>query len=241
MATLQMTDLWRLGSVGLLLAAAGCATSSERIARYIAKHPERPAHVCAALVQNTVVPGMAPEEVRLALGGPNRIDRPGPEPIETWHYFEHSNMDGLEGSSLWAMEIPVATVYFSNEGVVEEAIFHGSTADEPAETTDEPVAAPAPQPPTAKARPLPEPSQAEPPLPPPYAPAPDELGVSGWPRISLQGVSVMGADQSAILNGDVFEPGDNINDVTLFRVFVNGVLLDYRGQRTFLRPGNTTK
>jgi len=238
-----------LGSLALLLTVIGCATPSERIARYIAKHPERPAAICAALQDQSVTAGMNAEEVRLCLGGPNRIDRTGGSgdtlPIETWHYLRDSSTDSaLKGSSLWAMQIPLATIYFSGEGLVSEAAFYDSPeADELATVT---TAAAPPEitreaPVVAARPPARQPSPNPPPLPPSYKPSPDELGVSGWPRVMLGGVSVMAGDQSAILNGEVVEPGETVSGVTLYRVYVNGVLLDYRGQRTFLRPGETTK
>jgi len=249
MRILQVTRPYRLGAFALLLTVAGCATPSERIARYIAKHPERPAAISAALQEQSVTAGMNAEEVRLCLGGPNRIDRTGgtadTPPIETWHYLRDSSTDSaLKGSSLWAMPIPLATIYFSREGLVSEASFYGSpevdelatvtTAAAPPEITSEPPVV-VTRPPASESRPKP------PPLPPSYKPSPDELGVSGWPRVMLGGVSVMADDQSAILNGEVVEPGETVSGVTLHRVYVNGVLLDYRGQRTFIRPGETTK
>ena len=249
MRILRGTWPYRLGGLALLLAMAGCATPPERIARYIAKHPERPADICAALQQQSVTTGMTAEEVRLCLGGPNRIDRIGGAgdipPIETWRYLRDSSTDGsLKGSSLWAMDIPLATVYFSREGLVNEAAFYDSpepealatvtTAAAPPEVTRKAPVNVQALPPAQKPRPKP-PTLTN------YTPSPDELGVSGWPRVMLGGVSAMSGGHGAILNDEIVEPGETIEGVSLFRVFANGVLLDYRGQRTFLRNGETTK
>jgi outer membrane protein assembly factor BamE (lipoprotein component of BamABCDE complex) len=249
MRTLQATQLWRAGGFVLLLMAAGCTTPSNRIARYILKHPERPIAICTALQTQSVVAGMNADEVRLCLGSPKRIDRTADTPpTETWHYLQDSKAGGaLKGSSIWHMDIPLATLYFSSEGLVKKAVFYNSQeADMPTTGGD----APSPRQDVVKGPPRqvhvdkkPVPGKPRPNAPalPHYMPAPTELGVSGWPRVSLGGVSAMGGDHSAILNGEVVEPGETVSDVTLFRVFDNGVLLEYRGQRTFLRPGETTK
>ena len=243
MAKSLMTWLCNAGVLFLLVATIGCATSPERIARYISKHPDRPAGVCAALEDGTVVPGMTPEEVRLCMGPPNRVDHvKKPRPIQTWHYVRDSSIGGLKGSSLWAMEVPLAVVYFSDKGIVRKAILYSEIPEEPAgaerpgKPSDPKVSTP-----IAGTQSSPEPRRPMPPTPLPYKPAPEELGVSGWPSVSLSGVSVMGDDKSAVLNGVVIEPGEAIDGVMLHRVFVNGVLLVYRGQKTFIRPGETTR
>ena len=230
--------------------AAGCATPSERAARYISKHPERPATICTALQTQSVVAGMNADEVRLCLGTPKRIDRTDDTPpVETWHYLQDSRAGSvLKGSSIWDIEIPLATIYFSSEGLVKEAVFYSTDqTDEPPKGGETPspqqdaVTAPPAQEMRADKTPASRKLRPKAPALSHYIPAPTELGVSGWPRISLGGVSAMGGDHSAILNGEVAEPGERVNAVTLLRVFGNGVLLEYRGQRTFLRPGETTK
>jgi len=39
----------------------------------------------------------------------------------------------------------------------------------------------------------------------------------------------------------VLAPGEIIKGVTVTKVFANGVLLEYRGARAFLQPGESTK
>jgi outer membrane protein assembly factor BamE (lipoprotein component of BamABCDE complex) len=138
----QIRWLWGLAGSGLLLMAAGCATPSERAARYISKHPERPAAICTALQTQSVVAGMNADEVRLCLGAPKRIDRTDDTPaVETWHYLQDSRAGGvLKGSSIWEIEIPLATIYFSSDGLVKEAVYYNSVdTDEPPTGSETPA------------------------------------------------------------------------------------------------------
>ncbi|MBT3191436.1 MAG: hypothetical protein HN341_02665 [Verrucomicrobia bacterium] len=225
-------NIARLGLSGLFLLAiaVGCSTPSERIARYIEKNPERPSVICAALERQTVHAGMTQKEVRLSLGAPNRIDRGGTEqkPTETWLYFQPRDKErDKRGSSFWALDVPKATVYFSAAELVKDAVFYSSGGVQPQKR---------------RARRKTKPVQIEPPRAPrDYDPKPEELGVKGLPKLTLGGVSAMGRDRSAILNRELFAPGEVVEGVTVTAVYPNGVLLAYQGKRVFLRTGETTE
>lgn len=222
----------RLGLPGLVLLAmaAGCATSSDRIARYVVKHPERPSAICTALNKRTVCVGMTQKEVRLSLGAPNRVDHAGTAkaPTEIWQYFHDRDKErDARSSSFWALDVPRATIYFSSNELVEEAIFYTSSGPrEPKRNVREelkPVLSEVPQKPRL------------------YSPEREELYTPGWPKLELSGVSVMGKDCSAILNNEVFAPGETVKGIKVTDVYANGALLEYRGVRAFLRIGEATQ
>ena len=227
MKTLQLGRRWQQSSVILLLIAAGCASPSERIARYITKHPERPAPIHASMQRNRVVVDMTPQEVRLSLGDPNRIVYGGTElkPTETWYFYRAAKKSSaLATSSFWSLEVPRATIYFSADERVYEAAFYdvGKTKKPQAKTQRPTVATKAP-------------------LASRYTPTANEIDVKGWPKQTLSGLSAMGNNRSAILNDEVYGPGETVNGMTVNNVFANGVLLEYQGRRAFLRPGESTK
>ncbi len=230
-----------------LILFSGCISPSSRIARYIQKHPERPQAISSALENRTVVSGMTAAEARLCLGPPNSIERSesnSDEKGDTWHYVEASKAsDTLKGSSLWVLDIPKATIYFSPEGIVTEVVYYNDlTSKEPSSAvTKEPVnARPAIRTPATSTRSRKQKKRARPILK-PYVPKPDELGSSGWPKIELSGVSVMGSNSRAILNDNLYEEGESLEGVKLLNIYANGALLEYRGARTFLQTGDATK
>jgi outer membrane protein assembly factor BamE (lipoprotein component of BamABCDE complex) len=240
---------WRLLPLLLLIGfAVGCATQDKRIARYIEHNPERPSRIHSALENTQTLPGMTPKEVRLCLGSPHEIENESKENAsEIWHYIQSDrDKDTNKGSDIWAMDIPQATVYFSAEGLVSEIVFY----DE-----DEKQSAPSP---SIKLTPKPKQPVSTPPLSsqsaqreratrrareklPSYSPKPTELGVKGWPSIELGGILGLGPERSALLNNDVYTPGETVDGVTLTEVFSNGVLLEHQGVRMFLAPGEKTE
>jgi len=227
MQRLHHTQLWLHVSVLLLFIAGGCATSPKRIARYIEKHPERPENIQTSLQQNLVVVGMTPKEVRLSLGTPNRVSQSGTgaNTTETWFFFrQRKKTSSLNTSPFWSFEVPKATIYFSSEELVDKVSFYEVTHTE---TTQQP-----PQTTPQNEKLNPEPLR--------YTPTPAELHVKGWPTITLGGISTMGSNRSAVLNDSVLAPGEIIKGVTVTKVFANGVLLEYRGARAFLHPGEST-
>lgn len=65
--------------------------------------------------------------------------------------------------------------------------------------------------------------------------------VSDWPAIKLGSLARAGGGKSsAILNGKLVLVGDEIEGVTLVEVAANGVTLDLKGQRLFLKIGDET-
>jgi hypothetical protein len=236
---------WQLSAALLITLATGCATRPERIARYIKKHPDRPAAISTALQRNRIEAGMTPKEVRLCLGPPNRIDKAGTkeQSSETWHYFKKRNKEhDRRSSSFWALDIPKATIYFSSDERVTEAAFYDGRKPSPPQKKVQ-SAAPQTAPRAAEAthettRETPRETAREATH---YVPSPDELGVKGFPRLALGGVLAMGSERSAILDSEVFAPGESTKGVTVVDVYANGVLLEYRGSRTFLRTGEMTE
>jgi outer membrane protein assembly factor BamE (lipoprotein component of BamABCDE complex) len=241
-----MLGSWRLASLLLLMGlAAGCATQEKRIARYIENNPGRPSTIHSALVQLQPLPGMTPEEVRLCLGSPHETeDESKQHASEIWHYIKRGGDKYLnKGSDIWAMEIPQASVYFSEKALVDDVVFYDEDDQAPAASSPSSTVT---QPSKAKqarsiASPSTHPARRERAKLTTYTPKRDELGVTGWPSIELGGILGSGFEHSALLNNDVYAPGETIKKVTLIEVFSNGVLLEYQGARLFLAPGKKTE
>lgn len=79
----------------------------------------------------------------------------------------------------------------------------------------------------------------EPPLPPPPPVVPEK---PGWPAIKLLGV-IIGADPdqpaSALLNNQMIEVGESLLEVKLADVESAGAWLEYRGEKRFLKVGQS--
>ena len=240
---------WRLLPLLLLIGfAVGCATQDKRIARYIEHNPERPSRIHSALEKTQTLPGMTPKEVRLCLGSPHEIEHESKSHAsEIWHYIQSArDQPSNKGSDIWAMDIPQATVYFSAEGLVSEIVL--SDEDEKALAPSSAInQTPKAKHPGTGSRLIPRPAQREraklrnrEKLP-SYSPRPTELAVKGWPSIELGGILGLGPERSALLNNDVYTPGETVDGVTLTEVFANGVLLERQGVRMFLAPGEKTE
>jgi len=226
--------LLQMAALPAMLASAGCRSTQQRIERYLGANTNRPEVVQQALRDGVrLVPGMTPQEVRLMLGPPARSEK-GPSQTEAaWHYdLPKRRDDTLQHSDMWKAPVPWQTVVFGPDNTVAEIISY----DE-----EKTVFLPETPPPAAMLKPPPEPrTPATAAAMPSYRAEPDEIHVYGWPAITLQGLSGSGNSRSAAINGTVHEPGDWIGAVLLDAVYANGVVLEYRGQRAFLRPGEST-
>ncbi len=244
MKSCRTPDLYRLASRTLqaallagILGSPGCFSPAHRIERYLVKNPDRPAAVVQALRDgDRIITGMTLQEVRLILGPPARTEAGTAPAAAIWHYDQPERRDDtLQSSDMWTFSVPLQTVVFGPDHTVSEIISYVDL-----KTDDLPEA------PTPTASIQPPPFQPAPPAPataaamPSYRPEPDEINVYGWPSITLQGLTGSGNARSAVISGAVREPGDWIGDIRLDAVYANGVVLEYRGRRAFLRPGEST-
>ena len=221
------------------LACCGCLSSQHRIARYLNANHDRPEAVRVALRDgDRLVTGMTPHEVRLIMGPPARTESGMPPESTIWHYDQPKRREGTQRqSAMWALPVPHLSVFFGADDTVIRIIDFDSR--QPTASTPAPAGEPRPAP-------VRRPAQPQPRLPavtdavPTYRPSPEELNVHGWPAITLQGVSGGGRTRNAVINGGVHEPGERIGPVRLDAIYANGVVLEYRGQRAFLRPGEST-
>jgi len=232
---------WHLtAALAAMLATVGCLSTQQRVERHLTANPDRPEAVRQALLDgDRPVPGMTPQEVRLALGSPARTEKDDSATI--WHYDQPKRRsDALQSSDMWALPVPLRTVFFGPDNTVTDIVNY---ADDP------PAAPPAGSPPP----PVLTPSRSQPAATPPvrtapapavvipsYQPHPDEINVYGWPAITLQGLTGSGRASRAVLNGNIREPGEFIGEVRLDAIYANGIVLEYRGRRAFLRPGEST-
>jgi hypothetical protein len=67
------TKLLLLASSLALLAAAGCSTVDSRIAKNRAAFESWPPGVQSTVIQGRIAPGFTPDQVRVALGEPDRV------------------------------------------------------------------------------------------------------------------------------------------------------------------------
>lgn len=232
----RLQGLLLLATVPAMLAGTGCRSQQQRIEHYLGARTDRPEAVRQALRDGgRLVPGMTQEEVRLILGPPARTETGPAETGAIWYYDQPKRRDDtLQRSDLWELPVPLQTIAFGPGNTVAEIISYDEdkTIDPP-----EPSPASASQPPAP--RPVP-PAPAYAAAMPSYRPEPAEINVYGWPAITLQGLTGSGNARSAAINGRVHEPGDRIGEVRLDAVYANGVVLEYQGQRAFLRPGEST-
>lgn len=223
-------------AIPVMLAAVGCRSPQQRIERYLGDNKDRPEPVQQALREGRrIVPGMTEQEVRLVLGPPARSETHTAGTATTWHYDRPRHHDNtLQTSDMWALPVPLSTVVFGPDNTVAEIISYDR---------DRTANLPEPATPAATIRPLtaqPLPATATAAAMPDYQPGPDEVNVQGWPEITLQGLTGSGNARNAAINGLVREPGDLVGEVRLNAVYANGVILEYRGRRAFLRPGEST-
>ncbi len=230
-------ELFQVVQVGLLagvLGSSGCLSRGHRIDRYLSTNTDRPEAVVQALRDaDRLVPGMTPQEVRLIMGSPARTEA-GNAPVSAiWHYDQASRRDdSSRRSDMWVLPIPSRTVVFGAGNTVTGIIEYDDPVDQPKEAKPEVIAIPKREsvvPPPPPATPIPV-----------YRPNPDELKVHGWPAITLQGMTGSGSGGRAVFNGEIYKPGEFIGGVRLDAIYANGVVLEYRGQRAFLRPGEST-
>lgn len=233
----RLQGLLQIAALPAMLASAGCRSPQQRIERYLGANTNRPEVVRQALRDGgRLVTGMTPQEVRLVLGPPARTEKGRAQTEAAWHYdLPKRRDDTLQHSDMWKAPVPWQTVVFGPDNTVAEIISY----DE-----EKTVFLPETPPPAATLQPPPPPPGPPPPATaaamPSYRAEPDEINVSGWPAITLQGLSGSGNSRSAAINGAVHEPGDWIGEARLDAVYANGVVLEYRGQRAFLRPGEST-
>jgi len=235
----RRTAWQRSAALAAMLATAGCLSTQQQVERYLKTHADRPEAIQQALREGgRLVPGMTPSEVRLVRGTPARTETGPADTGATWHYDQPKRRDDtLQSSDMWALPVPLWTVVFGPGNTVAEIISYDEHKSGNLPEPSPPVALPPPPPP---------PPQPPPPLPataatmPSYRPEPAEINVHGWPPITLQGLTGSGNARRAAINGTVHEPGDRIGEVRLDAIYANGVVLEYRGQRTFLRPGEST-
>ena len=228
----------------------GCATmhdwhSHRRAARYCRKHPERPTDILVAVQSRRVCQGMTPAEVALCLGEPRAVTEAEAADIGvTWHYDEVSaERNGLRGSAMWDLRIPTWRIDFGTSTTVTNIVrYH---ADGRIDDLPRPDAAPASVPPPTPARTA---RTSPPTIPAAPRPRTDPTRVEpinadfrNWPSLTLNGVSAMSGQATAIVNGELVEVGDRIEDVRVLKIGVNGILLDYRGANGFLTPGASTR
>lgn len=231
--------------VGTMVLTTGCFTTSQRINRYTASAKDRPASVIQALHEgNRAVPGMTAREVRLVLGSPSRITTPPPPATLVWHYDRRPMRKRvlLQESALWDLPVPQYSIYFDANRIVLNVIDHATVADAKSET-------PPPVPPTESASINPAESSStrspDQPVPratviPTYDPPAEEINVQNWPDITLQGISASSHAHRAVINGKVYERDEEIlGGVRLLAIYANGVVLEYRQKRAFLRTGES--
>ena len=65
---------------------------------------------------------------------------------------------------------------------------------------------------------------------------------SGWPQVEITGVMMrpVSADCSVVIDGVILFPGDRIAEVQVVEIRPSGVLLEYRGERQFVKVGRAT-
>lgn len=224
--------------IATALGCFGCLSSQHRIARYLNANQDRPEAVRMALRDgDRLVTGMTPQEVRLVMGPPARTESGMPPERTIWHFDQPKRREiAQQQSAMWALPVPHLSVFFGADDTVIRIIDFDSrqpTATNPAGEDSRPATARRPTQPQPR---LPEVTEAVP----TYRPRLEEVNVHGWPAITLQGVSVGGHTRNAVINGSVHESGERIGPVLLDTIYANGVVLEYRGQRTFLRPGEST-
>ncbi len=237
------------------LTLAGCATLHDwqghrRASGYIRKNPDRPADILRALDAGRVCIGMRPPEVILCLGRPHRIAAPGdgadPDAV-TWHYDETSSARGGErGSALWDLRVPTWRIDFGDAGAVTNIVEYASLAT-PSPRDASPSAASADRPAAGAAAVAFSPGDTRPdaapprPRPPANRVIPVRADFAGWPDLRLNGVTATAGQASAVINGELVEPGDTVAGVRIVRIGANGVLLDFSGAAGFLAPGECTR
>lgn len=217
------------------LGSNGCFSTAYRIDRHLSANPDRPATVVQALRDgDRLVPGMTPREVRLIMGAPARTEAGNATTTAVWHYDQSTRRDDtLRRSAMWALPVPSRTVIFGAGNTVTEIINYDDDHAATPPAVPESVTAPRPLSPPPPSRPVAVTIPA-------YLPNPDEINVHGWPGLTLQGLTGSGSARNAIINGRVHEPGGVIGEVRLDAVYANGVVLEYRDQRAFLRVGEST-
>ena len=232
-----------------VLCTTGCFSTARRLERHLAANPDRPDAIVQALREgDRALPGMTPTEVRLILGPPARTET-GNAPITAiWHYDQPKRRgDSTLGSTMWSLPIPLQTVVFGADGSVTEIIDYDDQNTPQPDTQPQGAQHQDLPPPPAKPAGIAVPGRAYAVRPsthaaalPAYRPNPEEANVHGWPAINLQGLTGGVSSRSAVINGNVYEPGDTISGARLDAVYANGVVLEYRSQRAFLRPGEST-
>ncbi len=234
---------------GTLVLTTGCLTTSQRINRYTESAKDRPEAILQALRdRNRAVPGMTAKEVRLVLGQPSRITTPPPPATVAWHYDRRPVRKRviLQESALWDLPVPQYSIYFDANRVVLSVIDHaklaGATNPDPL-----PPSGPSSEPPQ-KTQPVETPVPRVADLPAArttviatYEPPAGEVNVQDWPDITLQGITASSHAHRAVINRKVYENGEEIlGGVRLQAIYANGVVLEYRQKRAFLRPGEST-
>ena len=65
---------------------------------------------------------------------------------------------------------------------------------------------------------------------------------SGWPQVEITGVMMrpVSADCSVVIDGVILFPGDRIAEVQIVEIRPSGALLEYRGERQFVKVGRAT-
>ena len=65
---------------------------------------------------------------------------------------------------------------------------------------------------------------------------------SGWPQVEITGVMMrpVSADCSVVIDGVALFPGDRIAEIQVVEIRPSGVLLEYRGERQFVKVGRAT-
>ena len=66
-----------------------------------------------------------------------------------------------------------------------------------------------------------------------------QFSPSGWPQLEITGVMMrpVSADCSVVIDGALLLPGDRIAEVEVVEIRPSGVLLEYRGERQFVKVG----
>jgi hypothetical protein len=238
-----------LGAAILLVSLAGCVTlkdpfsAENRIKRYLAKHPDRPEPIKAALLNQALRKDMTPDEVKLCWGAPNEREPSESNGVreEIWPYFDrHKGGTSSEdhGSGLFDYTVPLGRAVFTAAAqglVLSEWTVYGEENSEKKEdaklpkgqsTTNKTAAVTAKPAPETPAFVAPEVTQ--------------NADMSRWPTLRVTGILRSGRQEVALINNTLVNTGETIEGVTVVAVSPMGVYLQYGAETIYLTKGKET-